>query len=341
MKNGWSVGVFFAILFLALSSAMADEIRLKNGDRISGKIISMEEGKLLLRTGYAGELSVKWSEISTLKTDDQIKVILSDETALQGTTNPSEEGKMKLKMGKIVETVSFNLADVKSINPKPKAIEPTVKLKGHLNAGLTTTKGNTETETHHLDGEFVARTAKNRYTLGAEIDRADEEGKKTVNNALGYMKYDHFLTKKFYLYSNALLEKDEFKDLNLRTALGIGAGYQFLETPLTNLSAEAGITYINEDYDTGSDKSYPAGRWSVNFDRYLFEKNVQLFHFHEGFMGLEDTDDLFIRSRTGIRIPIYKNFNATAQYNYDWDKNPSAGRKKTDEMVLLTLGYQW
>ena len=329
------------ISFVNLGTALADEIHLKNGDRMTGKVIRMEESKLFFKTSYAGEISVKWTEISNLKTDEPIQVILSDETSLKGVTKPAEEGKMKLRMGKIVETVSFDLSTVKSINPKPKAEEPAVTLKGRVNVGTTKTSGNSETEAQHLDGQFVARTAKSRYTVAAEFNHEKDNGEKTVNNALGSGKYDHFLTKKWFLYANTSFEKDEFKDLNLRTALGMGAGYQFLETPLTNLSLESGPTYVNEDFDEGEDNSYPAVRWALDFDHYFYKKIIQFFHFHEGFQGIEETEDLFIRSRTGIRVPVYNNFETTLQYNYDWDKSPKPGREKADEMYLLTLGYHW
>jgi putative salt-induced outer membrane protein YdiY len=272
----------------------------------------------------------------SLKTDDPIKVELSDETDLEGVTETAEEGKMRLKTEKIVEPVSFDLAHVKSIN---KAPEPSVKLKGHANVGISTAKGNTDTGTQHFDGEFVARTAKNRYTLGAEYNRAEDQGEKTEKNALGFAKYDHFLTKKWYFYSNASFEKDEFKDINLRSAIGAGMGYQFLETALTNLSFEAGLSYVNEDFELGQDDDYPAGRWSLDFDRYFLNKVIQFFHFHEGFVGLEDTEDLFIRSRTGLRLPVYKNIKATTQFNFDWDNSPAPGRKRRDYMYLFTLGY--
>ena len=318
----------------------ADEIFLDNGDRITGKIITMEEGRLTIATSYAGDISVTWADIENVKTDDPVKVLLKDETFIQGIIKESTEGKIKLETVSIHETVSFDLADVKSINQAPADIEPTVKLKARFNLGSTSAKGNTETESQHFDGEFVARTEKNRYTVGAEINRAEDDGEPTVNNSIGYIKYDHFLTDKWFLYSNALFEKDRFKDLNLRTALGLGAGYQILESQSINLSGEAGLTYINKDFDNAPDEGYPAGRWAVNFDKYFFDKFIQFFHFNEGFFGVEDRDDILIRSRTGFRIPVYKAFNATFQINYDWDKRPSPGLKKTDMMYILSLGYQ-
>jgi len=328
--------IFVMISFFNIFTVWADQIRLKNGDRISGKVVRMQDGKLVFETSYAGEISIEWSEVLSLMAEDALKVELSDETAVEGMTKPTEGGKMKLLTEKITEPVSFDLADVKAIN---RASEPTVKFKGHVNVGLRKTDGNTDTETAHFDGEFVARTAKNRYTLGAEYNRAEDQGEKTAKNIIGFGKYDHFLTEKWYLYSNVFFEKDEFKDLNLRSSIGAGAGYQFFETPIMNLSLEAGLTYVNEDFEEALDDDYPAGRWSLDFDRYFFNKIIQFFHFHEGSVGLEDTDDMFIRTRTGIRVPVYKNLKATAQYNFDWDRSPTPGREKEDEMYIFMLGY--
>jgi putative salt-induced outer membrane protein YdiY len=240
----------------------------------------------------------------------------------------------------ITDKVSFALADIKSINPAPAVIESAMKVKVRFNLGSTSAKGNTESESQHFDGEFVARSEKNRYTLGAELNRAEDDSEQTVNNSIGYIKYDHFLTERWFIYSNALFEKDRFKDLNLRSALGLGGGYQILESPSVNLSGEAGFTYINEDFYNATDEGYSAGRWAINFDKYFLENFIQLFHFHEGFLRVDDTNDLLIRSRTGLRVPIYKAFNATFQINYDWDKRPSPGLKKADRMYIMTIGYQ-
>ncbi len=67
-----------------------------------------------------------------------------------------------------------------------------------------------------------------------------------------------------------MFEKNDFKDLSLRSTIGTGAGYQFYESELTNLFLEAGLGYVNNDYITAVDSDTIAGRWAVSFDRYLF-----------------------------------------------------------------------
>ena len=334
-------GLIFFITLLVFSPALADEVQLKNGDRITGKVVIMEGGQLVVNTAYAGEIKIKWSAVSTIKAEGTITVVLEDDALLKGVTRSAETGGMALELPQIQEEVSFDLARVKAINPKPKKPEPALKLKGQVNVGATVTKGNTDTGTYHFDGEAVARTRKNRFTIGSEFNRAEDQGEKTVNNALASLKYDYFVREKWFLYSNALFEKDEFRDIKLRSALGVGGGHQFWESPETNLSLEGGLTYVNEDFDVGDDDRYPAGRWALNYDKYFFHKKIEFFHFHEGFVSLEDADDLFIRARTGLRFPLYKQFKATAQFNYDWDNQPAPGDEKGDEMYVFSVGYHW
>ena len=338
MNTNWRTIIFAIFLSTVLvAPLMADEIRLKNGDRLSGKVVRMEEGKLIFETSYAGELTIKWDEISNLSTDKPIKVMLSDDTSLEGVTKSDEEGKIILKTDQIKEPVSFEMADIKTINPKPAA--PPVTFRGHANVGLTSTSGNTDTSNLHFDGLFVARTIKNRFTVGAEYNRQDNEGTKTVDNAMGYLNYDHFYTPKWFFYGNATFQKDDFQDLNLRSTIGAGTGYQFFESKKMNLSVGGGLAYVNNDYDVGEDNSFAAGSWSINFDWFFWKDRIQFFHFDDGFISLESADDIVIRTRTGFRFPLFDNFNTTIQYNLDWNRNPVPGTKSTDEMFVLSLGY--
>jgi len=98
-KNIALLFIMITIAFLIAGNSLADEIRLKNGDRLTGQVIRMEAGKLILKTIYAGEISIVWQEVASLKTDGSVKVVLKDETALEGTTEAIEDGKMMLDTG--------------------------------------------------------------------------------------------------------------------------------------------------------------------------------------------------------------------------------------------------
>jgi len=328
----------FAVLFVALvfGQASADEVWLKNGDRLTGKVVSLDGGILMFKTTYAGDLSIQWGEVVNLKTDDPIRVVFGDETTAQGPVSPGDAGKVKVKAEQVAEPVTVDLASIKNINPKPP-----LRTNLRANVGFSMTDGNTDTQDIYADAEFVARTLQNRYTIGGLYKRSEDEDVKTEDKALGYMKYDHFFTKKWYGYANATGEQDEFKDLDLRVTLGVGAGYQFFESDRTNLSLEAGLSYVDENYILAKDNSFAAGRWAIRFDHFLLPKSLQYFLYHTGLQSVEDSDDLILFTQTGFRIPFYKNLNITAQFNWEYDKSPSPGKKESDYTYLLTFGYLW
>jgi len=332
---------FITMIFLMILNGvgMADEVWLTNGDHISGKVVTLEHNFLIFHTGYAGDISIKREEIANLKTDEIVKVVVGGDTLIQGMIHPGDGGAITVKSADIPVPVPVELTRLTAINPKPP--EPSLKTSVRANFGASFTSGNTETENIYGDGEMVARTENNRYTLGAVYKRSESDNIATADSVAGYMKYDHFLTEKWFIYANATGEKDEFKDLELRTTVGIGSGYQFLETESTNLSLEAGLSYVNDDYIEAKDTAYSAGRWGLRFEHFFFQKSLQFFLNNAGLQSLEDSDDLVIYTQTGFRVPLFKNLNAAVQLNHEYDKSPSPGRKNEDTAVIITLGYQW
>ena len=329
----------FPLFLLSVAPALADEIHLKNGDRISGKIVRMEGEKLVVKTNYAGEISLAWGQVASVKADEKIKVVLVDGTALEGQTVEIEDGKMKLKTEKVEAPLSFDLGDVKAVNPKPK---PAVRITARANVGITKESGNTDTDSLRLDGSFVGRTDKSRFGVGGEINREKSDDVDTVRNWLTYANYDYFISQKWYWYVSTLLENDEFADLDLRSTIGTGMGYQVFETETLNLSLSAGPAYVNENFIVADDDSYTAGQWNINYEQYFFNKFVQLFHNQTGFVSLDDSSDWFVKTRQGVRFPLYKGLTGTLQYNYDYDHNPSPTAKENyDARFMVLLGYEF
>jgi putative salt-induced outer membrane protein YdiY len=323
----------FALSFGAIR-ARADEVQLKNGDRISGTIVRMGNKVLTINTPYAGDLSVKWEAIATISTDSSVHVGLSDDTSARGVVLPDEEGKLRLKAEKVQEPWTFDMDDVEVINPPPD-----YRWTFRVNAGVDIEKGNSDSEEYHLDTQFFVRTDRSRYTIWAEFDKEYDSDDLTENSTFSVLKYDHFLAKKWYAWLGTLIETDEFKDLNLRSVVGAGPGYQFFESPLRNLGVETGLVYVNEDFDEGEDQGYGACSWAFDYDQYFWDNRVQFFHWQYGLWSLSDSEDVTIYTRTGFRIPLVKGISATLQYNWDLDNSVPRGEEEIDEKFLFTIGW--
>jgi len=327
--------VILMIFAAGLKEVNADEVRLENGDRISGTIVTMENKVLRIRTSYAGDLSIKWEAVAAITTDGSIEVGLSDDTSAHGVVRAAEEGKLSIIAEQVDEPLTFDVEDVEAINPPPD-----YRWKARFDVAIDVEKGNTDKEEYELSASFMARTESSRYTFWGELDKEYKSGDKTDDSALALLKYDHFFTEEWYAWLAAHFETDEFKDLNLRSLVGAGPGYQFLETPLTNLSVETGLAGINEDYDVDEDQSYLGFRWAIDYDRYFLDNRVQFFHWQQGIWSLSDSEDILIYTRTGFRVPLVKGLSASLQYNWELDNAVPPEEDEIDQRILLTLGWE-
>ena len=93
--------VILMVVTLTSGPVAADVLQLVNGDVITGKVVRMENEKLVFRTEYAGEISVDWDKVLNMATEEPIKVILGDGTAVEGVTREAVPRRMRLEAEKL------------------------------------------------------------------------------------------------------------------------------------------------------------------------------------------------------------------------------------------------
>jgi putative salt-induced outer membrane protein YdiY len=338
--NRLAIVAVIVSMLMIVENVIADEIWLTNGDRITGTVEKMENKLLIFKTAYAGEMSIAWEEITAVTTDAPIEMVLVDDTSFLGHMVPAAEGQIELQLvDETLERLAVDLSEVKAINPTPPERE--LKIKARLNIGVKVETGNTDKEEYDVNGELSLRSERNRFFFYGEYELDKTDGDKTKEQSKGFGKYDRFLTQKFYIYGSTFFETDKNRDLDVRLVPSVGPGYQFYETELTNLWVELGPAYVIAKYDESDDEEYIAGLSRINFDHFLFKKIFQFFHFDQVLLSFEDTSDIVILSRTGIRAHFYNYFNLTAQWNWDWDNDPAPGDKRSDHEYIVSVGVQY
>src|SRR5262249_12901480 len=159
-------------------------------------VVRKEGAALVFNTKYAGDVSIAWSDIARIKTETPIKVYFEDGNRLTGTLSSEEDGTIIITSGDTLKSAPIPIKNLRYINPSADVAGEGVKVTGHINAGYSSTSGNADTKKFYLDTEVVARTLENRYTLGARAAHSEDQEIETESNWIGYMKYDHFITKK-------------------------------------------------------------------------------------------------------------------------------------------------
>jgi hypothetical protein len=300
-----------ALLLCLLSlPALADEVILANGDRLSGELKTRSGEHLILRTEYAGEISIRLADVQSVSLIDS-------------------EGNIH----------SFGPHQLATLDPEPYKRSGAVAYSGRALLSAAYTRGNTSSDELHADGELAARARKYRYQISGRVDRRSDALEGESSAWLAGASYDRFFDERHFVYARGSLEHDRAKDIDLRSAAGAGYGVQLIETAAAKLSLRGGLDYVDVDRFEGPSEEYPAFGWGAKASVTPWGPRVELFHEQEGFWNLEDTDVVVLRTKTGMRMPVVERLHATAQLNLDWERRPAPGRVSTDSTLLFGVDY--
>jgi putative salt-induced outer membrane protein YdiY len=327
-------------LAAACAAARADEVVFNNGDRLSGKIVSADGGKLVIETTVAGKVTVDLSNVKTFSTDGPVELRLKDGSTVKDSIGAGEaDGQVATKGSGDVAAQPLPIANIAKINPQEK-------WTGSIVAGALITRGNSDTDNVNVSIDAVRRreddrmTASAGYLYGRQEDPGTGDDSTTVDNWFVVGKYDYFLSEKLYLYGLGRIERDRIANLDLRVSPSVGVGYQWVERPDLNFSTEAGLGWVYEDFETGDSEDHFAARFAYHVDKQLNDK-VSVFHNLEYLPSLERADDFNVNSDLGLRATLTGNMFGEAKVEWKYDATPAPGADKNDLRWILGVGWNF
>ncbi len=329
------VGLLAAFLS---SAAFADEVIFKNGDKLSGKIESMEGGKLVLSSKVAGKVTVDIKDISTFSSEGPLALKLQDGTVIQQKVTGGLPGQVALAERGVAVGRTLPIAKIKYVNFKEA-------WTGTVVAGGSIVRGNTDTDTFNFSAHAVRRGEKDRITLDSGFlygrQQTPGDGKhETANDWWIGGQLDHFFTPKIYGYVNSKVERDVIAGISLRLTPGGGIGYQWFDRPDLHFKTEGGISWLYRDYSHGGTDESVAARLAYHVDKKLNAK-VSIFHDFEYFPGLDTFSDYYFDTSAGIRTDITAHFFTEAKILYKYDARPAPGKGSSDQQFILGLGWSF
>ncbi len=325
------------ILIIVVSApALAGQIYLNNGDRLTGTIMQMTDGNVTIETELAGTIQISLENIQTMDSNKPLEIHLNDGTILTQSARKASNGN--------IETADKHIAltDITAINP-PKPEAP--RWKGDLSAGITYSSGNTKNESYAFSGNLSKKTDKDKTTFKADTARQKEKsptsGQKEVTEDWMKLsgKYDYFLSDKTYLYGESRYEKDKIADLDQRVILGGGAGRQWITSERTNFSTELGLAMVREKYEDGSDSSMSA-QTGYHFD-HAFNDTFSFIHDLTYYPSTEDFSDYYLTSTAELRAKINSRLFTNFKVLFDYDATPAAGKGNSDVKYIFGAGLNF
>jgi len=320
-----------AVFLLSAVVAADDEVKLKNGDRLTGKVTSLAGGKLVLETTHSGPLKIDWAQVVSVKTDNPVKVRLATNEILEGKLSPGAEGRLKVETQGAAAPVEVDLAKITHFN------QPPTQWHGSLTAAGKATDGNTHVRSFLIAGEGTRETEADLLLIRAIFRYAQQSGLLTERNAYGIGKYNLKLSPDFYLYVSEELLGDTFKDLSIGTITSVGAGMVILKEKEIDLAVEAGFAYFTNDFNVAKDESHPGGRVSAKI-RVALPLGFEFKDTFTIYPNFEHSQDYQIRNEATVGTALGGGWTLLGGVITEFDNRPSPGFKKADDTYFIGLG---
>jgi putative salt-induced outer membrane protein YdiY/small nuclear ribonucleoprotein (snRNP)-like protein len=245
------------VLSLCTGSALADQVTLKNGDRLTGTIVKTDEDKLEFKSEFAGDVKLPWSAVVAIVSAEPLHVALKNGKTIVGVVTTKDEkfevaapsGPVEAPKAEVAAVRNNAEQDVYLRMEHPRLID---LWAGLLDAGLSLTRGNSESTSFALTGKAARTTKRTKVTLySTEIySRSTLAGvsNTTASAIRAGARLDVNLRGRSFAFALADFEHDRFQDLDLRTVLGGGLGYHLIKEKDRTFDVFGGATYNQEYY---------------------------------------------------------------------------------------------
>ncbi|HLY75251.1 MAG TPA: DUF481 domain-containing protein [Planctomycetota bacterium] len=329
MRGSWIV---VALLGMSAAAWAEDQVKLKNGDVVTGKVTSLAGGKLVVETTYAGKVTIDWGQVVSVKSDAPIKVTLVTGEVLEGKVVPGQEGRLKVETLGAAAPVDVDLTRVKYFN------QPPVQWHGKLTFAGKITDGNTDTKSFLATAEGTRESESDLFLLRAIFHYGQQEGVLTERNSYGIGKYESKFTPELYGYISEELSSDTFKDISLESITSVGAGYNVVKASWMDLSLEAGVAYFSTNFKVAPDDSHMGARVAANL-RVALPFHLEFKDLFIIYPNFKDSQNYQFRNEASLGTSLGGGWDLLGGVITEYENKPSPGIRKMDDTYYLGFGY--
>lgn len=226
--------------------------------------------------------------------------------------------------------------------PKPKWVSD-------VSAGVTLTRGNSDTTLATLTANADRKTDENEWNFGGNATYGKAKvtaggttiDSTTAQNADAFLQYNQLFTPRFYWYARIEGYHDDIADIHYRLTIGPGVGYYFIKQTNIDFSAEAGPAYISEHL--GSQQlDFATLRVSEKFHFQLSDR-ARIWETAEIDPDVGNISNYIITSEVGVEADLNAAKNLSLQVYWDdsFNSKPVPGRQKNDAKFVAALDYKF
>lgn len=343
-SRGTSPVIFILIALSAWSvpavAQKTDLIYLKNGDRITGEVKTLERGRMMVKTDNIGTIYVEWEAVDRIVSDKTMEVELTDGRRVLGELKATGDAHtLAVERGDLAER--FDVDDVIAIDQVLVDRSFWQRLDGKVGLGLNYTKGS-EVGQLFFTGNTKYRQPRSEYLLNWNtILTSNGTGQDSRRGNVGGAFRRYFENRWFW---TALANYDRNDELGIqgRVSGGGGGGRVLRQRKNSQIALVGGVVATREN-------TVAQGENDTNLEG-IFVGDLAWFKFTVPKTDFRTTLTIwpsitdFGRVRGNLDATLGQHiFNAdfaldlTAYVTYD--SRPPSGGEREDYGVITSINY--
>lgn len=337
----------FSALYLLLAPALrADQVLLTNGDIITGSVVKKDGATLTLKSDVLGVVSMPWSAVKSLKSEEKLTVVLPGGETVTGTVATTGDA-LQVAAGAATRSAPLKEVSVLRNAAEQRAWERLQSpgwgqlWAGFFDLGLALARGNarTDTLTTSFNASRITSTDKTAAYFSQIRGTARVKGESsTIASAVrGGWSYNRNVSSRLFVSTLNEYEHDRFQDLNLRFVAGGGFGLHAVKTDTLRLDLNGGLNYSRENFTHDLRRNSAEANFGNDLS-YKLSTITTLTQSFRIFPNLTDTGEYraALDLSTATALSKWLAWQVTASDRFQ--SNPVLGRQRND--LVLSTGFR-
>ena len=296
-------------------------VRLRNGDRITGRLLAQETNQITIATSWNDSLSLPIASVSGFETVSGVNLY----------TVPQSDSSSKPLIA----------SAIKPSPAKPKATRTSLQFGSDIQSGArdrqllyARLKASYEKPYTHDPKKFF------RTFADYSADYGETENVKSANRMTGSLKTDFDINNRSYFYNVGSGGYDEIRKIDAHYEIGPGLGYHLVKTPAFEFDIEGGANYQVQLRSAGGNldsvfiRAAEDATWKLTPRCSVSEK-------YEFFVNAEDFSQYRFRLDSTLSYKLIENLslNLTLIDLYDTDPAPNVDRNELQIRTSIGITF--
>ena len=245
---------------LVCPALFADQVSLKNGDRLTGTIVKSDAKTLVLKTEAAGDVTFQWSAVDAITSTQSLHVGLAGGQMVVGPV-ATKDGQIQIttQTAGLVTAAKDSVQVIRSDSEEASYEAAMERLQhphlgdfwsGTLDTGLSLTRGNSATLAYNLAARAVRQTDRDKITVytSAVYGKNDTPAPSQVvaHQITGGVRADINFRPKWFAFAATDFNSNALQNLDLQNVVYGGIGTHLIKTMSTQFDVFGGAGYNQE-----------------------------------------------------------------------------------------------